>query len=442
MTELLKSKISERVWIIVHSDLGPFSIGVWYRPPVQGETDTIKTLREEWNALSQDAVGTIIVGDMNIHHQKWLRRSASNSAEGEELHRFCLDVGMQQLVREATRDKYLLDLVLSDVEGVRCTVLPKIADHGGVLTRLKLPVPETVYKERTVWRYLKADWENLRTKLASIDWNILEEYSVDVAAEVFTRKVIEISEAYIPKGLLREKKSTHPWVNRRVVELVAHKRAAAGTANEKSSTLACSDGIKEEYEKYIEKEKSRLRMETGASKGWWSRIRRLLNQTSKTCNIPALKKENGKWCQDAKAKADHLDTTFMSKCQMEAKIANDYTAIEVPASRGQRSVAEVTENDALKHLEALRSDSATGPDKLPTQILKKCARVLAKPLCILAKLILRQGRWPDTWTSHWIIPRYKKNSVYDASNYRGVHLTAQLSKVMERVLGALFMLFC
>jgi hypothetical protein len=33
---------------------------------------------------------------------------------------------------------------------------------------------------------------------------------------------------------------------------------------------------------------------------------------------------------------------------------------------------------------------------------------------------------------------YKKGSVYAAGNYRGVHLTAQLSKAMERLLGVLF----
>ena len=106
---------------------------------------------------SQEVVGTILVDDMNLHYEKWLKRSARNRAEGEELHRFCLDVGLQQLVREATCEQYLLDLLLSDIEGVKCRVLPKIADHGRVLAQLKLAVLETVYKERTVWRYLKAD---------------------------------------------------------------------------------------------------------------------------------------------------------------------------------------------------------------------------------------------------------------------------------------------
>ena len=41
---------------------------------------------------------------------------------------------------------------------------------------------------------------------------------------------------------------------------------------------------------------------------------------------------------------------------------------------------------------------------------------------------------------HWMVPLYKKNSVYDARNYRGIHLTSQLSKAAERVLASLFVL--
>jgi hypothetical protein len=62
MTLLLSSETHERVWILVHSSLGPFLVGAWYRPPDPGEIDSIKT--SEWQELSKDAVGTIITGDM------------------------------------------------------------------------------------------------------------------------------------------------------------------------------------------------------------------------------------------------------------------------------------------------------------------------------------------------------------------------------------------
>ena len=40
-----------------------------------------------------------------------------------------------------------------------------------------------------------------------------------------------------------------------------------------------------------------------------------------------------------------------------------------------------------------------------------------------------------------MVSLYKKKSVYLPDNYRGIHLTSQLSKVMERLLRHLFMPF-
>jgi hypothetical protein len=170
MTLMLKSKMHERIWILVHSDLGPYLICAWYRLPVQGEVNSIKDLRQEWQELSKDAMGTIIIGDMNIHHKKWLRLSSRNTAEGDELYDFCVDFGMQQMVRGATRENHLLDLVLTDVDGVKCKVLPKIADHSIVNAYFHLPVPETVTRERSVWVYPTADWSAVRSGIGAIDW--------------------------------------------------------------------------------------------------------------------------------------------------------------------------------------------------------------------------------------------------------------------------------
>jgi hypothetical protein len=57
---------------------------------------------------------------------------------------------------------------------------------------------------------------------------------------------------------------------------------------------------------------------------------------------------------------------------------------------------------------------------------------------LLMGCILRTGEWPQLWRQHWIAPLYKKKSVYQPGNYRGIHLTAQLSKVAERLLKMLY----
>ena len=78
---------------------------------------------------------------------------------------------------------------------------------------------------------------------------------------------------------------------------------------------------------------------------------------------------------------------------------------------------------------------------LSAKVLQKCAGELVLPVAKLARHILSSGCWPDDWREHWLVPLYKKKEVWNPSNYRGVHLTSQLSKVMERMLGSFFMPF-
>ena len=99
------------------------------------------------------------------------------------------------------------------------------------------------------------------------------------------------------------------------------------------------------------------------------------------------------------------------------------------------------EQAAAKILRGLQEDSATGPDLLPTKMLRECADALAKPFRMLALLILQQGVWPEAWMMHWIVPLFKKGASFQAGNYRGIHLTAQISKAMERFLWQIVVTF-
>lgn len=191
VTLLHKSKSSERLWAIVHSDLGPYLVCAWYRPPEPGGTDSIATLAKEYEELSPGMLGTIIFGGMDVHQKRWLWKSSRNSGESEALHKFCLGKGLQQLVREATREQYMLDLVLSGVETLKCKVLPKNADHSLVHAHFNLPVPKTNVRERLVWKYVNADWEGLRDALEHARWNRMSQTSADASAYFFTTEVLQ-----------------------------------------------------------------------------------------------------------------------------------------------------------------------------------------------------------------------------------------------------------
>ena len=86
-------------------------------------------------------------------------------------------------------------------------------------------------------------------------------------------------------------------------------------------------------------------------------------------------------------------------------------------------------------LKALDESSGTGPDLLPARVQKRCVDALVLHITLLTRKLLRERRWPACWRNHWVRSIYKKGNKAEAKNDRGVHLTAQLSKVVERVCG-------
>ena len=141
IVHLHSSADAGRIWRLLHGDLGPVRIGVWYRAPDAAPIE-ISTLIDELSDTSPAVTGTILLCDMNIHHASWLRFLSGCSAEGQALRNICDDAGLLQKVREPTRNQYLLDLVLTDLsESLRVEVLPAITGHKLVMSRLRVATP-------------------------------------------------------------------------------------------------------------------------------------------------------------------------------------------------------------------------------------------------------------------------------------------------------------
>jgi hypothetical protein len=111
---LAYSKEAERAWLCMHTNRGPYLLCCWYRRPNPGEVASISSFHREYEEHCKDMLGTIIVGDLNVHQRKWLRHSVRNSLEGALLQDTCNTLGLSQLVRDPTREDNLLDLVLSN----------------------------------------------------------------------------------------------------------------------------------------------------------------------------------------------------------------------------------------------------------------------------------------------------------------------------------------
>ena len=148
--------------------------------------------------------------------------------------------------------------------------------------------------------------------------------------------------------------------------------------------------------------------------------------------MPPLKGPDGKWCLDSLAKANLLAETWDAKCKLPADVEGQF--VPHPLNRQQAFVA-IRSRTIFTCLSRLDVNCATGPDRISARILKELASVITTPLTILSRRILYEATWPERWKVHYLIPIYKKDSVYEPKHYRGVHLTCILSKVVEKTIG-------
>ena len=95
---------------------------------------------------------------------------------------------------------------------------------------------------------------------------------------------------------------------------------------------------------------------------------------------------------------------------------------------------DVTIDKIQAKLSKLRADKASGADGMSPWLLKEIQESLITPIYFLMRKSLDEGIVPDDWRTAYVSPIYKKGGRHQASNYRPVSLTSQISKVIESIL--------
>ena len=90
----------------------------------------------------------------------------------------------------------------------------------------------------------------------------------------------------------------------------------------------------------------------------------------------------------------------------------------------------ITVNCTQKLLQNLNPSKATGPDEIPSRILKQYAQEFAPHLTHIFNISLSRGEVPIDWRQANVIPIFKKGEKYLASNYRPVSLTCICCKLL------------
>ena len=226
--------------------------------------------------------------------------------------------------------------------------------------------------------------------------------------------------------------------NDRCRDAISAKLAAKGTDKEIAERDLCSTVLREEYDAHIAKTKAHLSSLPVSSKKWWKLSNALQGKSRANSTVQPLQRPDKSWARSATERAELLADTFQHKSALPTEFENDYSDLG-QASVGADVFLPVRTRTVERTLKKLKVDSATGPDGIATVVLKRCSAELARPVAMLIRKLLDHGVWPSAWRFHRIVPLFKRKARSEPGNYRGVHLTNQISKVVERVVGKLFL---
>ena len=445
IVHIANSPTDERSWFIFHSDYGPILVCLWYRRPDYSEISSIQRFDQEFAQHLGQCVAAVCVGDFNVHNTEWLRFSSSTTPEGRELENVCCTNGLRQHVREPTRGDYLLDLVLSNfASGLTVKVVPGIHDndHRAVIVRIKVHIPASNPVRRAVFDFRAANWEALHAELRQVDWQtFFSDLEADSAASKLSDYILDAARRWIPEKHIYDKLYAHPWLNNECVDALRRKHAASGTPDFVARRDECSTIFRNAYGAYIRKTRDELKSMSPSSRGWWKLADSLLARRGGFETIPPLLRANGSWALTPLEKADEFAGVFRDKATLGNEELNEYSPVPDHVGASQRGFLRLRVRTVKRLLRKLDAASGTGPDLLATRLLKELYEVLALPVTLLARKLVAHRRWPKCWRQHWVHPIHKRKSKAEAKNYRGVHLTSQLSKVVERAIASLFLPF-
>ena len=94
---------------------------------------------------------------------------------------------------------------------------------------------------------------------------------------------------------------------------------------------------------------------------------------------------------------------------------------------------QISPEEVYKESAHLKRGKASGPDNLPTWILKEFAMERSSPVALIFNASIQERSVPNVWKLADVIPILKTNTVKEIEkDLRPISLTAVLSKTMER----------
>ena len=257
---------------------------------------------------------------------------------------------------------------------------------------------------------------------------------------LFNRTIKNILSNYIPHEIIIYDDRDPPWIHNRVKELI----------NEKSDTFQCylhsnkdpnlfnkveylqnelKSLIEANKEKYYSRISKRMINSLTSTKTYWSILKSFLNNKKIPC-IPPLFHQN-RYIIKYKDKAELFKDFFANQCSL---IKNPSVLLSVLFKRTENVISSIDFglDDIAKIIQKLDPNKAPGRNMISMRMLKICGHSIYKPLQLIFRSCIENGKFPSEWNKAHVAPVRKKGNKQTVGNYRPVSLLPICSKIFER----------
>ena len=293
---------------------------------------------------------------------------------------------------------------------------------------------------RKVWTYDKADYWEMRGYLASTDWSsIFMKKDPETVCSNVTDVISDAMNLFIPSKTVTTKTGDKAWFDdkcrraankkRRLFKKAKKSQTEASKVKFTEARHSFNQAEKQARRNYNNKLKKDLADKTLSSKKWWRIVNSLSGRNARS-DIPVIEHQQVAHIT-ARDKAETFCQTFAEKCTLQG--AEDVAPHVLPSTSKSFDKIVFKPKHVRKLLQHLKPDKATGPDLIPTKVLKECCAELASPLCQLFDLCFTNGIFPNQWKTASVTPIHKRGSKADPTKYRPISLLSNISKIMEAV---------
>jgi hypothetical protein len=102
---------------------------------------------------------------------------------------------------------------------------------------------------------------------------------------------------------------------------------------------------------------------------------------------------------------------------------------------------KTNENEIIKIINDLNSNSAAGIDGISVKILQKCKLELAKPITAIMNKIIDTGEYPGELKVAKVVPIFKGGDRKEAGNYRPISILSVIAKIFDKIVDDRLMKF-